>query len=99
MNSISSIAQSGLAAAMRRLDAAANNIANLQTAGYHRQSVLQQSQPGGGVTTAVRQAAAPGENLAEDLVEQLTASYVFKANMQTIRAHDAMIGTLLDTTA
>ncbi|WP_372528100.1 flagellar basal body rod protein FlgC [Piscinibacter sp.] len=99
MNSISSIAQSGMSAAMVRMDVAANNIANLQTAGYRRQTVLQQEQAQGGVDATVGRAALPGENLAEDIVQQLAASYAFKANLRTIQTHDVMMGALLDLRA
>ncbi|HJV60227.1 MAG TPA: flagellar basal body protein [Albitalea sp.] len=96
MNSPASIARSGMNAALLRLDAAANNIANQGTPGYRRQSVLQQAQPGGGVDTSIAQAAAPGENLAEDIVQQRIASYSFQANLRVIQTQDHMLGALLD---
>ncbi|HEX6707485.1 MAG TPA: flagellar basal body protein [Albitalea sp.] len=99
MNSLTSISQSGLAAAVMRLDAAGNNIANAQTPGYRRQFVLQEEQAGGGVAVSAGRADAAGENLAEDLVQQMVASYSFKANLGVIRTHEAMLGTLLDATA
>jgi flagellar hook protein FlgE len=99
MNSLTSISRSGLTAAVMRLDAAGNNIANAQTPGYHRQFVLQEEQGGGGVAVSVGREAVEGENLAEDLVQQMVASYSFKANLGVIRTQDAMLGSLLDTTA
>jgi len=96
MNAIPSIAHSGMNAALQRLGAAANNIANAQTPGYHRQFVAQEAQPGGGVLTSVGQADRHGENLAEDLIQQISASYAFKANLRTIQTHDEMLGALLD---
>src|SRR5205085_1881745 len=53
MNSLSSIAMSGLGAAQLRLDASANNGANAATPGYRRQLVLQESEAGGGVAVAL----------------------------------------------
>jgi flagellar hook protein FlgE len=96
MNSVPSIALSGLAAATLRLDVSAHNIANDQTPGYRRQFVLQDSQPGGGVVSSVGRAVDPGTNLAQDLVEQMVASYEFKANLRVVRTHDNMLGSLLD---
>ncbi|HJW12663.1 MAG TPA: flagellar basal body protein [Albitalea sp.] len=99
MNSISSIAQSGMNAALVRLDAAANNIANLQTPGYRREQVAQQEQAQGGVSASIERAPQPGENLAEDIVQQMAASYAFKANLRTIQTQDVMMGALLDLRA
>jgi flagellar hook-associated protein FlgK len=99
MNSITSIARSGMGAALLMLDAAANNIANGQTPAFRRQFVRQESQVGGGVSTSVGRAAEPGENLAEDMVEQKLASYSFKANLRVIQTQDEMLGSLLDTHA
>ena len=96
MNSISSIAQSGMSAAMLTLGAAANNIANAQTPGYRRQVVLQESQPQGGVLSSVGRTVEPGDKLAEDIVGQKLASYSFKANLRVIRTQDEMLGSLLD---
>ena len=43
MSSLSSIASSGLQAAQLRLDASANNVANMNTAHYRRQMVRQEA--------------------------------------------------------
>jgi flagellar hook protein FlgE len=96
MNSISSIAQSGMSAAMQRLGSSAHNIANGLTPDFRRQFVQQESQPGGGVIVSIGQAQAPGHDLARDIVEQMVASYSFKANLGVIRTHDEMLGSLLD---
>ena len=42
------------------------------------------------------QRADPGENMAEDMVQQMVASYSFKANLRVIRTQDEMLGSLLD---
>jgi len=99
MNSLSSISQSGLNAAMLRLDAAGNNIANAQTPGFHRQSVQQIEDAGGGVSTSVGREAEAGENLAADMVEQISAVYSFKANLRVLQAQDDMLGALIDLKA
>jgi flagellar hook protein FlgE len=99
MNSISSIALSGLSAAMLRLDAAGNNIANSQTPGYRRQSVSQTEDAQGGVSTTIERAVEPGENMAQDIVDQMSASYSFKANLRVVKTQDEMLGALLDVKA
>ena len=99
MNSISSIALSGLNAAQFRLDAAAHNIANAQTPAFRRQQVVGEALPEGGVTSSVRQADEIGENLAEDIVQTMLAAYMFKANLRTLQTETGLLGALLDTHA
>lgn len=99
MNSISAIAFSGMNAATTRLGVAAHNVANVQTAGFRRQQVLQQTQAGGGVTASVTQADAAGSDLAADEVQQMTALYSFKANLRTVQVEHEMLGSLLDVKA
>jgi flagellar hook-associated protein FlgK len=99
MNSLSSIARSGMNAALLRLDTAANNVANAETPGYRRQFVLQEEQAAGGVTVSVGQSAVESESLADDMVQQMVASYSFKANLRVIQTQDHMLGSLLDTSA
>ncbi|RZL10618.1 MAG: flagellar basal body rod protein [Rubrivivax sp.] len=102
MNTVSSIGLSGLNAARTRLDVASHNIANAQTPGFTRQTVTQQTQQGGGVDAEVNeaaQAAVPGADLATDLVNQMAASYAFKANLKTIETEQRMTGSLLDLRA
>lgn len=99
MNSIPSIALSGLQAANRQMAASAQNIANLGTEGYRRVDVVSTPLPGGGVQATTRQAAAPGENLVADVVSQMQGEYMFKANLQSIRTYDRLLGVLIDTRA
>jgi flagellar hook protein FlgE len=99
MNSISSIAISGMHAATTRLGVSAHNIANAVTPAFRRQEVLQQSQPGGGVSTQVTRATEPGHNLAADLVQQKVALYSFKASLRTVQVEHEMLGSLIDLKA
>ncbi|MED5618512.1 flagellar basal body rod C-terminal domain-containing protein [Ideonella sp. BN130291] len=99
MNSIANIGLSGMNAAMRQLGASAHNIANAQTPGFRRQQVLQQTLADGGVRVSVAQAAEPGEHLAEDMVQQMSASYAFKANLRVVQTQDQVLGSLLDVRA
>lgn len=99
MSPISSTALSGLNAASLQLQSSAHNIANAQTPGFRRQLVQQSAEPSGGVRATVSQAAVPGESLAEDIVGQMAASVVYRANLQTLRTERDLTGTLLDVLA
>jgi flagellar hook-associated protein FlgK len=104
MSSVSSIARSGMTAALARVGASANNIANQQTPGYRRRQLLQSETPGGGVdtTTVAAGSEADGggsDGLATDLIQQKAASYDFKANLRVLQTEQDMLGTLLDTHA
>ncbi|BEU98576.1 flagellar basal body protein [Acidovorax sp. DW039] len=100
MASVSSIGNSGLQAAQLRLDSAAHNVANLNTPGFRRQTVEQTEAPGGaGVQASVRRESVEGPALEKDVVEQMSATYAFKANIQVIKTEDQMMGSLLNTKA
>jgi flagellar basal body rod protein FlgC len=89
------IATSGLAAARLRMDVAANNIANLATADFQRQTVATASQPGGGVSAQVV-GGNGGADLVEDIVELKLASYAFRANLLSLQHAERTLGSLLD---
>ena len=100
MTSIAAIAQSGLQAAQLRLDSSAHNVANMNTEGFRRQTVEQQAAPSlGGTRARPGQAGEPGVALEQEAVEQMSATYAFKANLQTIKTQDEMVGSLLDVKA
>jgi flagellar hook protein FlgE len=99
MNSLSSIALSGLQAAQLGMASAGHNIANALTPGFRRQVVQQQAVEGGGVAATVARAPVEGEALADDLVALRLGGHLFKANLQVLRTHDRLLGTLLDETA
>ena len=46
-----------------------------------------------------REPQADGVALEEEAVEQMSATYAFKANLQTLKTQDAMMGSLLDVKA
>ena len=98
MASLSSIGSSGLQAAQLRLDASANNVANANTPGYRRQAVAQQAvaDSAGVRATVQRQQEAEAVALEKEAVEQMSATYAFKANLQTIKTQDDMMGSLLN---
>lgn len=96
MTALTSIASSGLQASQLRLGVAAHNVANLQTPQFQRQGVTQQALSSGGVTANVSSTGQTGTRLEQDVVAQMSATYSFKANLQTLRTADHMLGTLLD---
>ena len=101
MASISSIGSSGLQGAQLRLDASANNVANMNTPGYRREVVAQEevAESAGVRATVQREPGANGVALEQEAVEQMSATYEFKANLQTIKTQNEMMGSLLDVTA
>jgi flagellar hook-associated protein FlgK len=99
MNSTSSIARSGMAAAQTRLHTSAHNIANLQTEGFQRQQVTQTADTGGGVSTTLRRAEQTGPALEADVVAQLQAKNEFLANLSVFKTTQKMQGALLDEKA
>lgn len=100
MTSALSIASSGLQAAQLRLSSSAHNTANAQTGGFVRQRVaLQAQEPGAGVGAQVVSASQPGVSLHSEALEQLSASYAFKANLLVLRVQEQVAGTLLDARA
>ena len=100
MASLSSIGNSGLQAAQLGLDASAHNVANLNTPGFRRQVVEQTEAPGSnGVQASVQRDGQVGSALEKDVVEQMSATYAFKANVQVIKTNDQMMGALLNTKA
>jgi flagellar hook protein FlgE len=87
-------------AARVRMDAAAQNIANTQTEDFHREEVVQQARPDlGGTEATVRRAPEAGNQLEQDVVDQLAAKNSFLANLAVFRAGDKMLGTLIDSKA
>ena len=100
MASISSIGNSGLHAAQLRLGASAHNVANLNTPDFRRHSVAQQAAgEGAGVHATVQRGAQAGVALAQEAVEQMSATCAFKANVQVLKTQDRMMGALLDIQA
>jgi flagellar hook protein FlgE len=96
MRSVSAISLSGMSAAQTALGASAHNIANLATAGFRREQVVQTSLASGGVAPSLTQAAQEGGALERDLVDQLIASNLFLAHLAVFKTGDTMLGTLLD---
>lgn len=86
-------------AAQARLQTSANNIANMNTEGFHRQELVQQVSAGGGVeTSAVRQTDA-GPSLEQDVVQLLEAKNAFLANLAVFKRSNEALGSLLNSKA
>lgn len=98
MNSISSIALSGMNAAQASLNSSAHNIANVNTPNFRREEIVQSAQAGGGVTGARQQASVEGASLQADVVTQLQAKNAFLANLAVFKTSNQMAGALLDKT-
>lgn len=99
MSSASAISLSGMQAAQTALGVTAHNIANLSTAGFRRQGVVQTAAAQGGVQAAVTLATEPGTALEADVVNQLQAKHAFGANLAVFKASDEMAGALLSIRA
>lgn len=99
MNAVSSIGRSGMTAALQQLDSSAHNIANSQTSNFKREVVSQRELPNGGVATTVEQTRTIGHDLAADIVQQISSTYSFQANLHTLRTQQDMMGTLVNLQA
>lgn len=96
MANTTSIAASGMQSAQVRLGTAAHNLANVNTPEFRRQQAVHTAQTGGGVSTTLRRAAAPGADAQADVVDLLRARHAFVANLKVFKSHDSMAGKLLD---
>lgn len=88
-----STALSGLMAASKRTEAAANNIANVSTPDYVPVETVQKTSENGGVLAenlprkgAVPNLYGPGVDLAEEAVNLKLAELSYKANLKAIQA-------------
>lgn len=99
VSSISSIALSGMAAAQTTLNSSAHNIANVNTAGFRRQEVIQTEQPSSGVSASIKKSRTDGAALESDIVAQLQAKNSFLANLAVFKTSNKLAGSLLDTSA
>ena len=100
MSSLLSIASSGLSAAQMRLDASAHNVANMNTPNFRRSVVSQAARAEqGGVDASVQRAPGTGVALEQEVVDQMSATYAFKASVQVLRTQERTLGSLLTVKA
>jgi flagellar hook protein FlgE len=90
---------SGMQAAGLLVDAIGNNVANLDTPGFHAQGVAQATSAGGGVTATVTAAAGEGVDLAEQVGRLVTASIAYDANARVQAGQDAVMRAAIDLLA
>jgi flagellar hook protein FlgE len=105
MNGISA-SLSGIATAGQGLAVAANNVANLNTAGFQAKRLNQESLAQGGVrATGLSSDTTPttpgGSNvdLAAEAITTKTDGASYKANLAVLKVQDELMGTLLDMKA
>ena len=94
---------SSIQAHQTMLDVDANNVANVNTDGF-RPSNTKMSDDTNSVSANVRQADNNGSNksqtnLAKELPDQIIAQDAVAINIEAIRTHNEMMGTLLDMKA
>lgn len=108
MTSVLSIATSGMAAAQKRLEVSARNVANVSTTPSNDEVAaafaalrMDQVETRGGGTAAVVSLAPPGTevDLANEAVQQMIARYTFAANAKVAKAAGEMQKSLLDVKA
>lgn len=83
ISSIIHTAFSGMAAQQTRLDAVAQNIANVDTPGYVRKTVDMVSGPGGGVQAVTREGEG-GVDLAMEMAEMIDTRMAYEANVSVM---------------
>lgn len=105
---------SGLRAGLEKLDASANNVANLSTDGFKKDLVLLNEGVAGGVVVEIGKStesgpfsqSRPGEwversnaDVAEETIDQILAKYTFSMNLASIKTTDEMQKGLIDLLA
>lgn len=98
----SNIPVSGMQAAAQRVQAAASNTANRETAGFQRREVVQSEAPGGGVQARIVRGDAPNDTIdaaVSDAIDARQAAHDFAASTAAFRAREDALGTLLDAFA
>jgi flagellar basal-body rod protein FlgC len=105
---------SGLRAGLEKLDASANNVANLSTDGFKKDLVLLSEGVAGGVVVEIGKSTKSGPfyqspqgelieasntDLAEEAVEQILAKYTFSMNLAMVKTVDEMQKSVIDLIA
>ncbi len=103
-SSIGRLGLSGLQAAAKVQNNSAHNVANINTPGFEpgrttleeaREGVRASVETGGVAATSDRDYSSVG--IGEEMVAQITASTMYRANLASIKTEDEILGTLLDT--
>jgi len=109
-----SISASGLQAARTGLQVSAHNTANINTAGFKKQSVIELEAPSGGVYTHIRRINTPGSpylnpltgeisegsnvNLVTEMANLIQSLCFARSNASAIRARDELLGFIINIT-
>ena len=104
-------AAAGIHTAQTRLNVSAHNIVNATTRNYRKQDVIAESHIDG-VESRIRETTTPGKpefdpvshrffersnvDIAEERVSQIEALAAAKANGNSVRTADEMLGTVVD---
>jgi flagellar basal body rod protein FlgG len=95
MTDILGIAGTAIAAYGVRQGVTANNMANLNTAGFNASSVAMRENRGGGVTAGAIQ-GADSVDISKEATDMLNSEDGCKANLKVVRVADEMTKELLD---
>lgn len=114
MNTSFGISLTGLEVSQRRLDVAANNVANVNTPMFKASEVVGVALPQGGVRAEVRptrdeprftanldgpHAIGSNTDLVREMVSRAVAVTSYRANAGALHREDEMVGSLLNLTA
>ncbi len=95
---------SGLQAATKVQNNSAHNVANINTAGFEPGRTSLEEVPEGVRATVQTGRANPraesdysSVDIGQEMVTQITASAMYRANLASIQTEDEVLGTLLDT--
>ena len=90
---------SAIRAGSIRMAVASHNIANINTAQARAQRVRVTEQAHLGGVSAQVETGSQGPNLIDATIEQISAGNYIKANVQTLRIQNEMVGSLIDLIA
>ena len=98
---VSSVALSGIRAAIDRIQASSHNVANLSTEGFRPVKVTQVEEgASGGTRVRVEQAAQPEPvDVVDEIVSANVASIQARASMRVLETDLDLMGSLIDTLA
>ncbi|MFP4520531.1 MAG: flagellar basal body rod C-terminal domain-containing protein [Fibrobacterota bacterium] len=102
MDSIYSIASSGMRTANIRHDITAHDVANINTEGFEERTPIQKETNPGTDIASIRRTpnsepfGRSNTELAKEMPEMSVNKTTYKANADVIRKQDEMTGTLLD---
>ncbi len=98
---VSSVALSGVRAAIDRIQASSHNVANLSTEGFRPIKVRQVEEgAAGGARVQVERASQPEPvDIVDELVSAKVASLQARASMRVLETDLDLMGSLLDTIA